>query len=225
MAERLAWRAPRLGRGRESGLPSSDSPLSTAPPGPGQAGPRRAPASAAGCRHPVRPVRRPGSRPVGRRRPGLHPPARARLSEAFPNASLTMVPGGRTFLPLDSPAEVASEVAAAAGGQVCLTSGRPYRDITVVIMVAGCCKGVSSWQRGKRRCPPNASRAGTGVRGSGASWELRGLVLSVGLRAGQPRHRCRVGRTADVCHDLAGLTLLWNPALWGSVPATGFVQA
>ena len=59
------------------------------------------------------------------------------LSEAFPNASLTMVPGGRTFLPLDYPAEVASEVAAAAGGQVCLTSGPAYRDITVVIMVGG----------------------------------------------------------------------------------------
>jgi pimeloyl-ACP methyl ester carboxylesterase len=33
------------------------------------------------------------------------------LSAAFPDASLTMVPGGRTFLPLDHPDEVASEIA------------------------------------------------------------------------------------------------------------------
>jgi pimeloyl-ACP methyl ester carboxylesterase len=33
------------------------------------------------------------------------------LSEAFPHASLTTVPGGRTFLPLDHPDEVASTIA------------------------------------------------------------------------------------------------------------------
>ena len=37
------------------------------------------------------------------------------LSEAFPNASLTTVPAGRTFLPLDHPDEVAREIAAARG--------------------------------------------------------------------------------------------------------------
>jgi pimeloyl-ACP methyl ester carboxylesterase len=36
-----------------------------------------------------------------------------RLSESFPNATFTTVPGGRTFLPLDRPAEVANEIAAA----------------------------------------------------------------------------------------------------------------
>jgi pimeloyl-ACP methyl ester carboxylesterase len=36
-----------------------------------------------------------------------------RLSETFPHASLTTVPGGRTFLPLDHPGEVASEIIAA----------------------------------------------------------------------------------------------------------------
>lgn len=36
-----------------------------------------------------------------------------RLSEAFPDASLTVVPTGRTFLPLDHPIEVANEIAAA----------------------------------------------------------------------------------------------------------------
>ena len=36
-----------------------------------------------------------------------------RLSEAFPHASLTMVPGGRTFLPLDHPDEVAAQVTSA----------------------------------------------------------------------------------------------------------------
>jgi pimeloyl-ACP methyl ester carboxylesterase len=36
------------------------------------------------------------------------------LSEAFPHASLTTVPAGRTFLPLDHPQDVASEIAAAA---------------------------------------------------------------------------------------------------------------
>jgi pimeloyl-ACP methyl ester carboxylesterase len=35
------------------------------------------------------------------------------LSEAFPHASLTTVPGGRTFLPLDRPDEVASEISTA----------------------------------------------------------------------------------------------------------------
>jgi pimeloyl-ACP methyl ester carboxylesterase len=35
------------------------------------------------------------------------------LREAFPHASLTLVPGGRTFLPIDHPAEVASEITAA----------------------------------------------------------------------------------------------------------------
>jgi pimeloyl-ACP methyl ester carboxylesterase len=35
------------------------------------------------------------------------------LSEAFPHASLTTVPGGRTFLPLDHPDEVASAISAA----------------------------------------------------------------------------------------------------------------
>ena len=35
------------------------------------------------------------------------------LSEAFPHASLTTVPGGRTFLPLDHPDQVAGEISAA----------------------------------------------------------------------------------------------------------------
>ena len=35
------------------------------------------------------------------------------LSEAFPQASLTTVPGGRTFLPLDHPDEVAAEITSA----------------------------------------------------------------------------------------------------------------
>jgi pimeloyl-ACP methyl ester carboxylesterase len=35
------------------------------------------------------------------------------LSEAFPHATLTTMPGGRTFLPLDHPAEVAHEITAA----------------------------------------------------------------------------------------------------------------
>jgi len=39
------------------------------------------------------------------------------LSEAFPNASLTAVPAGRTFLPLDHPGEVASEITAAMAGR------------------------------------------------------------------------------------------------------------
>ena len=36
------------------------------------------------------------------------------LSDAFPHATLTTVPGGRTFLPLDHPADVAREIVAAA---------------------------------------------------------------------------------------------------------------
>ena len=36
------------------------------------------------------------------------------LSEAFPHATLTTVPAGRTFLPLDRPEDVAGEIAAAA---------------------------------------------------------------------------------------------------------------
>ena len=36
-----------------------------------------------------------------------------RLSESFPHATFATVPGGRTFLPLDRPAEVANEIAAA----------------------------------------------------------------------------------------------------------------
>jgi pimeloyl-ACP methyl ester carboxylesterase len=35
------------------------------------------------------------------------------LSEAFPHATLSTVPGGRTFLPLDHPGEVADEITAA----------------------------------------------------------------------------------------------------------------
>jgi pimeloyl-ACP methyl ester carboxylesterase len=35
------------------------------------------------------------------------------LSEAFPHGSLTTVPGGRTFLPLDHPAEVAAQITSA----------------------------------------------------------------------------------------------------------------
>jgi len=38
-----------------------------------------------------------------------------RLSESFPHATFTAVPTGRTFLPLDRPAEVANEIAAATG--------------------------------------------------------------------------------------------------------------
>jgi pimeloyl-ACP methyl ester carboxylesterase len=37
------------------------------------------------------------------------------LSESFPHATFTTVPAGRTFLPLDRPAEVANEIAAATG--------------------------------------------------------------------------------------------------------------
>ena len=39
-----------------------------------------------------------------------------RLSEEFPGGSLTLVPGGRTFLPLDHPSEVANEILAAIRG-------------------------------------------------------------------------------------------------------------
>ena len=39
-----------------------------------------------------------------------------RLSEAFPHASLATVPGGRTFLPLDHPDEVAREIVEAVQG-------------------------------------------------------------------------------------------------------------
>jgi pimeloyl-ACP methyl ester carboxylesterase len=38
-----------------------------------------------------------------------------RLSESFPHAAFTTVPAARTFLPLDRPAEVANEIAAATG--------------------------------------------------------------------------------------------------------------
>jgi pimeloyl-ACP methyl ester carboxylesterase len=38
-----------------------------------------------------------------------------RLSEAFPRGSLATVPGGRTFLPLDHPGEVAREIMSAIG--------------------------------------------------------------------------------------------------------------
>ena len=38
------------------------------------------------------------------------------LSEAFPHATLTTVPAGRTFLPLDHPDAVAREITAAAQG-------------------------------------------------------------------------------------------------------------
>lgn len=45
--------------------------------------------------------------------PLFRPQLGRRLSEAFPHASLTTVPGGRTFLPLDHPDEVAREIIAA----------------------------------------------------------------------------------------------------------------
>jgi pimeloyl-ACP methyl ester carboxylesterase len=38
-----------------------------------------------------------------------------RLSEAFPHATFTTVPDGRTFLPLDQPAKVANEIVTATG--------------------------------------------------------------------------------------------------------------
>ncbi|HUB37615.1 MAG TPA: alpha/beta hydrolase [Streptosporangiaceae bacterium] len=40
------------------------------------------------------------------------------LSEAFPHATFTTVPAGRTFLPLDHPEDVAGEIAAAGGPSV-----------------------------------------------------------------------------------------------------------
>ena len=43
------------------------------------------------------------------------------LSEAFPDGTLTTVPAGRTFLPLDHPDQVASEIVTA------LTDKRPAR--------------------------------------------------------------------------------------------------
>jgi pimeloyl-ACP methyl ester carboxylesterase len=49
-----------------------------------------------------------------------------RLSEAFPEGSLTTVPGGRTFLPLDHPEDVAREIAAVSPGAV-RGEGRPAR--------------------------------------------------------------------------------------------------
>ena len=45
--------------------------------------------------------------------PYFHPELGPRLSGAFPHATLTTVPAGRTFLPLDHPGEVADEIAAA----------------------------------------------------------------------------------------------------------------
>jgi len=45
--------------------------------------------------------------------PYFRPELGRRLSEAFPHATLTTVPAGRTFLPLDHPGEVADEIAAA----------------------------------------------------------------------------------------------------------------
>jgi pimeloyl-ACP methyl ester carboxylesterase len=44
------------------------------------------------------------------------------LGEAFPRASLTTVPAGRTFLPLDHPGEVAREITAA------ITDSSPHED-------------------------------------------------------------------------------------------------
>ena len=48
--------------------------------------------------------------------PFFRPELGRQLSEAFPHASLTTVPGGRTFLPLDHPDAVASEIMAAVQG-------------------------------------------------------------------------------------------------------------
>ena len=45
--------------------------------------------------------------------PYFHAELGRRLSEAFPHTTLTTVPAARTFLPLDRPAEVANEIAAA----------------------------------------------------------------------------------------------------------------
>lgn len=46
--------------------------------------------------------------------PFFKPGLGRRLSEAFPRATFTAVPGGRTFLPLDHPEHVASEIGAVA---------------------------------------------------------------------------------------------------------------
>lgn len=45
--------------------------------------------------------------------PFFKPGLGQRLSKAFPNATFTTVPSGRTFLPLDQPGQVASEITAA----------------------------------------------------------------------------------------------------------------
>jgi pimeloyl-ACP methyl ester carboxylesterase len=45
--------------------------------------------------------------------PYFHAELGRQLSEGFPHATLTMVPGARTFLPLDRPDQVANEIAAA----------------------------------------------------------------------------------------------------------------
>ena len=45
--------------------------------------------------------------------PFFRVPLGLRLSEAFPHGSFTTVPGGRTFLPLDRPGEVAAEITSA----------------------------------------------------------------------------------------------------------------
>jgi pimeloyl-ACP methyl ester carboxylesterase len=45
--------------------------------------------------------------------PFFKPGLGQRLSKAFPNAAFTTVPSGRTFLPLDQPGQVASEITAA----------------------------------------------------------------------------------------------------------------
>jgi pimeloyl-ACP methyl ester carboxylesterase len=50
--------------------------------------------------------------------PYFRPELGRQLSEAFPRASLTTVPAGRTFLPLDHPDEVAGEITAALDGIV-----------------------------------------------------------------------------------------------------------
>ena len=44
--------------------------------------------------------------------PFFRPDLGIQLSEAFPNATLTTVPGGRTFLPLDHSSELAREITA-----------------------------------------------------------------------------------------------------------------
>jgi pimeloyl-ACP methyl ester carboxylesterase len=49
----------------------------------------------------------------GERDPFFRPKLGQQLSEAFPRGTLATVPGGRTFLPLDHPDRVASEITAA----------------------------------------------------------------------------------------------------------------